>query len=62
MTQNEFDAMAVAMGVPVPSDYAAGVAEQWHRFAAVAKLVTDFELPLEAEPAAVFDASMPPDQ
>lgn len=60
MKQEEFDTMARAMGVTIPLEYAAGVAEQWGRFATAAKGVIEVELPLEVEPAPVFDASMHP--
>lgn len=47
-------AAAEAIGLPIPQPYLAGTLLNFQRSAALAKLVMDFPLPPEAEPAPVF--------
>lgn len=47
-------AAAEAVGLPIAPEYLAGTVLNFQRSAALAKLVMDFPLPLEVEPAPVF--------
>ena len=46
---------AAAIGLPIPPQYLAGTALNFERSAAFARLVMDFPLPPEVEPAPVFE-------
>jgi len=48
--------MATLLELTIPPQYAAGVAENLQRLLIQAKLVMDFELPPDTEPAPVFHA------
>jgi hypothetical protein len=45
---------AEAIGLPIPQPYLAGTVLNFERSAALARLIMDFPLPAEVEPAPVF--------
>lgn len=47
-------ALAQAAGLSIPREHVRGVAENLQRLMAQARIVTQVELPLEMEPAAIF--------
>lgn len=46
--------LAQAAGLPIAPEYVRSVAENLQRLLAQARIVTQVELPLEMEPAAIF--------
>ncbi len=58
MTDDDPEALATALaqaaGLPIGPEYVRGVAENLQRLLAQARIVTQVELPLEMEPAAIF--------
>jgi hypothetical protein len=50
---------AIALELPIPSEYQTSVVENFERIAAIAHLVTEFTLPDELEPAPIFQPEQP---
>ncbi|MFN7569869.1 MAG: DUF4089 domain-containing protein [Betaproteobacteria bacterium] len=48
------DALAAAVGIPIPPECRAGVLQNWALMHGIAQTFVHFDLPTEAEPAAVF--------
>ena len=48
-------ATAEAVGLAIPAEYFPGVVMNFERSAALAKVLMDFPLPLDAQPAPVYE-------
>ena len=48
------DALAAALGMPIPPECRAGVLQNWALMHALAQTFVEVELPADAEPATVF--------
>jgi hypothetical protein len=48
------DALAAAVGMPIPPECRAGVLQNWTLMHGLAQTFVHFELPAETEPATVF--------
>ena len=54
-TEQYVQAMAAAVGLPIPAEYFAGTVANFERTAALAKTLMDFPLPVEAQPAPSYE-------
>lgn len=48
------DAIAAAVGMPIPAECRAGVLQNWALMHGLAQSVVGFELPPDVEPASIF--------
>jgi hypothetical protein len=54
LTADRVEALAAVLGLDIPPQYLAGIAENLERLLAQAKLINEIELPPGSEPAPVF--------
>ena len=54
-TEEYVKATAEAVGLPIPPEYLAGTVANFERSAALAKILMDFPLPIDVQPAPQFE-------